>query len=93
MRVEILGSAGAIPTPRATCDCRVCAEARARGGPDARTGPSTFVHGPDVLLDTPEEKHLEFMAARGWVEVVELADGDVVELDGVGIRPFRLAED
>jgi phosphoribosyl 1,2-cyclic phosphate phosphodiesterase len=162
MKVEILGSAGAIPTPRATCDCRVCAEARARGGPYARTGPSTFVHGPDVLLDTPEEsnfqvaragirdiaacfyshfhpdhtmgrrvfetinadfrswphrprgctrvylpqqvaadaktylalwEHLEFMAARGWVEVVELADGDVVDLDGVRIRPFRLAED
>jgi phosphoribosyl 1,2-cyclic phosphate phosphodiesterase len=35
--------------------CRVCVEARERGAPYARTGPSVFVHGPDVLIDTPEE--------------------------------------
>ena len=162
MRVEILGSGGAVPTPRATCECRVCVQARAHGPPYARTGPSTFVHGPDVLLDTPEEsnlqlaragiryvaacfyshfhpdhtagrrvfesmnadfrswprrthgctrvylpgrvaadartylalwEHLAFMAERGWVEVVELPDGAVVELADVSVRPFRVAED
>jgi len=55
MRLEILGSGGAVTIPRPGCDCRVCAEARARGIPYARTGPSVFVHGPDVLIDTPEE--------------------------------------
>jgi len=33
----------------------VCVEAREKGPPYARTGPSVFVHGPDVLIDTPEE--------------------------------------
>ena len=41
--------------PRPGCRCRVCVEARVRGVPYARTGPSVFVHGPDVLIDTPEE--------------------------------------
>jgi phosphoribosyl 1,2-cyclic phosphate phosphodiesterase len=55
MRIEFLGSGGAITTPRPGCQCPVCAEARARGVPYSRSGPSVFVHGPDVLIDTPEE--------------------------------------
>jgi phosphoribosyl 1,2-cyclic phosphate phosphodiesterase len=55
VRVEILGSGGAVTIPRPGCACRVCVEARARGVPYERTGPSVFVHGPDVLIDTPEE--------------------------------------
>ena len=55
MRVEILGSGGAVTIPRPGCGCRVCVEARKLGAPYARTGPSVFVHGPDVLIDTPEE--------------------------------------
>lgn len=55
MRIEILGSGSAITTPRPGCHCRVCSEARVRGIPYSRSGPSLFVHGPDVLIDTPEE--------------------------------------
>ena len=40
---------------RVGCDCRVCVQARTEGRPYSRSGPSTFVHGPDVLIDTPEE--------------------------------------
>jgi phosphoribosyl 1,2-cyclic phosphate phosphodiesterase len=164
VRVEILGSGGAATIPRPGCRCSVCVEARANGVPYARTGPSTFVHGPDVLFDTPEEskfqldragigaiaacfyshwhpdhtmgrrvwetrngdfrtwpreakrplvtdiylpqqvaadfrirlgamEHLEFMRDRGWIRIHELVDGQTVELGGVEIRPFRLAED
>jgi phosphoribosyl 1,2-cyclic phosphate phosphodiesterase len=59
MRIEVLGSGGAIATPRPFCDCRVCADARANGPPNARSGPSVFVHGPDVLVDTPEESRVQ----------------------------------
>jgi phosphoribosyl 1,2-cyclic phosphate phosphodiesterase len=164
MRVEILGSGGALTTPRPGCSCRVCGEAREKGAPYARTGPAAFVHGPNVLFDTPEEikaqlnrsqvmeiaacfyshwhpdhtmgrrvwetmngdfrtwpreakrqratpvylprqvaddfrtyignwTHLEFMQNRGWVDLRVLADGDVVDVDGTSITPFRLAED
>ena len=55
MRVEFLGTGGAVTTPRPLCRCRVCAQVRVRGVPYARSGPSVFVHGPDVLIETPEE--------------------------------------
>jgi phosphoribosyl 1,2-cyclic phosphate phosphodiesterase len=55
LRVEFLGTGGAMPIPRPFCSCRVCVEARGRGLPCARSGPSVFVHGPDVLIDTPGE--------------------------------------
>ncbi len=55
MKVEFLGTGGAITTPRPGCDCRVCVQARERGVPYSRSGPSVFIHGPDVLIDTPEE--------------------------------------
>jgi phosphoribosyl 1,2-cyclic phosphate phosphodiesterase len=59
LKVEILGSGGAVTIPRPGCGCRVCVEARAKGIPYARTGPSVFVHGPDVLIDTPEESKIQ----------------------------------
>jgi phosphoribosyl 1,2-cyclic phosphate phosphodiesterase len=55
MKVEVLGSAGALPTPRPGCECHVCAEAREKGVPYSRTGPGYFLHGPDVLIDTSED--------------------------------------
>ena len=161
MQIEFLGTGGAVTTPRPLCDCRVCAEARAKGVPYSRTGPSVFVHGPDVLIDTPEEskaqinrsrvthiagcfyshwhpdhvagrrvwettngnwlqwppvhrttdiylpqqvgqdfrtrlgswEHFMYLQKLGMVNVIELADGDAVTLNGTTIRPFRLAED
>jgi phosphoribosyl 1,2-cyclic phosphate phosphodiesterase len=59
MRVQILGSGGATTTPRPGCNCRVCVEAREKGVPYARTGPSVFVHGPNIVFDTPEESKLQ----------------------------------
>jgi phosphoribosyl 1,2-cyclic phosphate phosphodiesterase len=63
MRIEFLGTAGAIRIPRPGCDCRICAEARQKGVPYARSGPSLFIHGPDVLIDTPEESAYELARA------------------------------
>ncbi len=55
MEIEFLGTGGAITIPRPLCKCRVCSEARDKGVPYSRMGPSIFVHGPDLLIDTPEE--------------------------------------
>jgi phosphoribosyl 1,2-cyclic phosphate phosphodiesterase len=55
MQVEFLGTGGAITTPQPLCSCPVCQEARERGVPYSRSGPSVFIHGPDLLVDTPEE--------------------------------------
>ncbi len=59
MRIEFLGTGGAGTTPRPLCECPICVEARTRGVPYSRSGPSVFVHGPDLLIDTPEEIKVE----------------------------------
>lgn len=59
LSIEFLGTAGAIRTPRPGCMCKLCVGARTHGIPWERTGPSVFVHGPDVLIDTPEESALQ----------------------------------
>jgi phosphoribosyl 1,2-cyclic phosphate phosphodiesterase len=63
MKVEILGSGGALPTPRPGCDCKVCVEARAKGVPYSRAGPGYFLHGPNVLIDTSEDIVLQLNRA------------------------------
>ncbi len=55
MQIEILGSGGAVGVPRPLCSCRICSEAREKGLPYSRSGPSLFVHGPNLLVDTPED--------------------------------------
>jgi phosphoribosyl 1,2-cyclic phosphate phosphodiesterase len=55
MELTILGSGGATTIPRPGCGCRVCSEARVRGNPYSRSGPSMFIKGVNLLFDTPEE--------------------------------------
>jgi phosphoribosyl 1,2-cyclic phosphate phosphodiesterase len=55
MELIILGSGGATPIPRPGCQCRVCTEARIKGIPYARSGPSMFITDINLLFDTPEE--------------------------------------
>ncbi|TLS37061.1 MBL fold metallo-hydrolase [Pseudalkalibacillus caeni] len=55
MKIEFLGTGGAMTIPRPLCKCKVCTEARDKGLPFSRMGPSIFVHGPNLLIDTPED--------------------------------------
>ena len=55
MQLAILGSGGSTTVPRPGCQCRVCTEARTRGIPYARSGPSMFILDVNLLFDTPEE--------------------------------------
>ncbi|UCB61317.1 MAG: MBL fold metallo-hydrolase [Candidatus Bathyarchaeota archaeon] len=55
MELTILGSGGSTTIPRPGCNCRVCGEARIKGIPYARSGPSMFVNDAHLLFDTPEE--------------------------------------
>ncbi len=64
IEIEILGSAGAVPTPRALCPCPVCSEALEKGPPFSRCGPSYFIHGPNILIDTPEEIRIQLTRSR-----------------------------
>jgi phosphoribosyl 1,2-cyclic phosphate phosphodiesterase len=55
MKWTILGSGGCAVIPKPLCQCRVCREARERGIPYARAGPSAFLHDINLLIDTPAE--------------------------------------
>ena len=55
MKWTILGSGGCTVIPRPLCQCRVCREARSKGVPYARTGPSALLHDINLLIDAPAE--------------------------------------
>jgi phosphoribosyl 1,2-cyclic phosphate phosphodiesterase len=55
MKWTILGSGGCMVIPKPLCQCRICREARNKGVPYARAGPSAFLHDIHLLIDTPAE--------------------------------------
>ncbi len=55
MNLTILGSGGCMVIPKPLCQCRICRQARERGVPYARAGPSAFLHDINLLIDTPAE--------------------------------------
>jgi len=55
MKWTILGSGGCMVIPKPLCRCHVCREARQKGIPYARSGPSAFLHDINLLIDMPAE--------------------------------------
>jgi phosphoribosyl 1,2-cyclic phosphate phosphodiesterase len=55
MKWTILGSGGCAVIPKPLCQCPICREARDKGVPYARGGPSAFLHDINLLIDTPAE--------------------------------------
>ena len=62
--ITILGSGGCTVIPKPCCDCRICEEARQKGLPYERTGPSAFIHDENLLIDTPAEISLQLNRCR-----------------------------
>jgi len=59
MKAIMLGSGGVIPPPRIGCNCNICKEARDKGIPYSRTGPSFFLPDENLLFDCPEEIRIQ----------------------------------
>jgi len=55
MKVTIMGSGGCSPIPKPLCQCKICKEARLKGRPFSRSGPSLFIHDLKALIDTPPQ--------------------------------------
>jgi len=88
MELTILGSGGCMVIPKPCCECRVCDEARSRGAPFARTGPSAFVHDIRLLIDTPAEVARQLNRERiGGVEHLLFTHLDPDHVEG-----FRVVE-
>lgn len=55
MKTIILGSGGAIPTPRPLCQCNLCVKARKEGSPYKRNSSSFYIEDIKTLIDCPED--------------------------------------
>ncbi len=55
MKSIILGSGGVVPPPRPGSNLEISRQAKERGIPYARTGPSFYIEDASLLFDTPEE--------------------------------------
>lgn len=55
MELIILGSGGFQSIPRPTCTCRICNEARMKGVPYSRNGPSIYIKEINAIVDTPKD--------------------------------------
>lgn len=55
MELIILGSGGFQTIPRPCCQCKTCVEARSKGIPYSRNGPSIFIKELNAIFDTPRD--------------------------------------
>lgn len=55
MKLKIVGSGGMSVIPSSFCKCRICKEAREKGGRYERLGPSLYIEDIQMLIDTPED--------------------------------------
>ena len=88
MDLTILGSGGCMVIPKPLCWCRVCEEARERGVPYERTGPSAFLHDENLLFDTPAEIALQLNRS----EIKRIDYLMLTHLDPDHVEGFRVVE-
>jgi len=88
MEISVLGSGGCMVIPKPLCQCAVCREAREKGPPFERTGPSAFIHDENILIDTPAEIALQLN--RSGIESVDYLM--FTHLDPDHIEGFRVVE-
>ncbi len=55
MKFIIIGSGGCVCLPKPLCQCKVCVEARQKGGRYKRFGCSLYLENASLLVDTPED--------------------------------------
>ena len=55
MKLIIIGSGGCVCLPKPLCQCRICVEARQKGGRYKRFGCALYLEDASLLVDTPED--------------------------------------
>ena len=74
--------------PKPLCTCNLCKEARKKGAPYERTGPSAFIHDENLLIDTPAE--IAYQLNRSRIERIDYLI--FTHLDPDHIEGFRVVE-
>jgi phosphoribosyl 1,2-cyclic phosphate phosphodiesterase len=88
MKWTILGSGGCAVIPKPLCQCPVCHEAREKGVPYARGGPSAFLHDINLLIDTPAE--ISQQINRSAIDRIDYLT--FTHLDPDHVEGFRVVE-
>ncbi|MCI8371119.1 MAG: hypothetical protein HFI75_01750 [Lachnospiraceae bacterium] len=55
MKLKVVSSGGMSIIPSSFCKCKICEEARQKGGRYERFGPSLYIEDIKLLTDTPED--------------------------------------
>jgi len=55
LKLTVIGSGGMSIIPSSFCKCKLCEEARQKGGRYERLGPSLYIDDIKMLIDTPED--------------------------------------
>ena len=55
MKFIIIGSGGCVCLPKPLCQCKICVEARHKGGQYKRYSCSLYLEDASLLVDTPED--------------------------------------
>jgi phosphoribosyl 1,2-cyclic phosphate phosphodiesterase len=88
MELTILGSGGCMTIPKPLCKCPVCEEARAKGIPYERGGPSAFIGDENILIDTPAEISLQLNRSQ----IKQVDNLLFTHLDPDHVEGFRVVE-
>lgn len=88
MKLKIVGSGGMSIIPSSFCKCRLCEEAREKGGRYERLGPSLYIEDIKMLIDTPED----IAVACNRQHITEVKHLSISHRDPDHVKGIRIVE-
>lgn len=88
MKLKIIGSGGMSIIPSSFCNCKICEEARQKGGRYERLGPSLYIDDIKMLIDTPED----IAVACNRQRISEVKHLSISHSDPDHVRGIRIVE-
>lgn len=88
MKLKIVGSGGMSIIPSSFCKCKICEEARQKGGRYERLGPSLYIEDIKMLIDTPED----IAVACNRQNVTEVKHLSISHHDPDHVKGLRIVE-
>ena len=88
MKLKIIGSGGMSIIPSSFCKCKICEEARRKGGRYERLGPSLYIDDIKMLIDTPED----IAVACNRQRISEVKHLSISHSDPDHVRGIRIVE-
>lgn len=88
LKLKIIGSGGMSIIPSSFCNCKICEEARQKGGRYERLGPSLYIDDIKMLIDTPED----IAVACNRQRISEVKHLSISHSDPDHVRGIRIVE-